>query len=172
MGLFNKIVDVFFKKAKNGVSDNYSSLSKKSGLDADTIRIMKDIEDNYGDLYNKEKVKKHKPKNIKSKPFVSIFERQYNARFAEYIKVYDEETSKKMANQEIWIGMSAKMLILVKGEPYEISNSVLKGKSKDIYFYEKSKNRLGNIAYKFEVILENNSVIGWKDRENRGTKGG
>jgi hypothetical protein len=62
-------------------------------------------------------------------------------------------------------------LILVKGEPYEISNNVLKGKSKDIYYYEKSKNRLGNIAYKFEVILENNFIIGWKDRENRGTKG-
>jgi hypothetical protein len=171
MGIFNKIVDAFFNKAKNSVSDNYSSFSKKSGLDADTNRIIKDMEDNWGHLYDKEKVKKHKPKNKKSKPFVSIFERQYNARFAEYIKVYDEETSKKLANQEIWVGMSAKMLILVKGEPYEISSSVLKDKSKDIYYYEKSKNRLGNIAYKFEVILENNSVIGWKDRENRGTKG-
>ena len=95
----------------------------------------------------------------------------YEKRYNRYIETYDEETSIKLANEEIWIGMTSEMLELVKGEPESVSNNVVRGKVKVVNYYDRTKNRQGNDAYGFEVTLENDVVVGWKDRVNRGTKG-
>jgi hypothetical protein len=54
-GFLEKIVDNFFGSLKRGVSDRYIAAAKKAGLDDETIKIMKDMEANYGDLYSKVK---------------------------------------------------------------------------------------------------------------------
>lgn len=51
-GFLEKIVDNFFGSLKRGVSDKYIAAAKKAGLDDESVRIMKDIETNWGHLYN------------------------------------------------------------------------------------------------------------------------
>jgi hypothetical protein len=51
-GFLEKIVDNFFGSLKRGVSDRYIAAAKKAGLDDESVRIMKDIETNWGHLYN------------------------------------------------------------------------------------------------------------------------
>jgi hypothetical protein len=51
-GFLEKIVDNFFSSLKRGVSDRYIAAAKKAGLDDESVRIMKDIETNWGHLYN------------------------------------------------------------------------------------------------------------------------
>ena len=54
-GFLEKIVDNFFGSLKRGVSDRYIAAAKKAGLDDESVRIMKDIETNWGHLYNNAK---------------------------------------------------------------------------------------------------------------------
>jgi len=49
-GLLNKIVDNFFKALQKGVSDNYIAAADKAGMHPDAIKVMKQMEDQYGDL--------------------------------------------------------------------------------------------------------------------------
>jgi hypothetical protein len=48
--LLNKIVDNFFKALQKGVSDNYIAAANKAGMHPDAIKVMKQMEDQYGDL--------------------------------------------------------------------------------------------------------------------------
>jgi hypothetical protein len=49
-GLLNKIVDNFFKALQKGVSDNYIAAADKAGMPPAAIKVMKQMEDQYGDL--------------------------------------------------------------------------------------------------------------------------
>jgi hypothetical protein len=49
-GLLNKIVDNFFKALQRGVSDSYIAAADKAGMHPDAIKVMKQMEDQYGDL--------------------------------------------------------------------------------------------------------------------------
>lgn len=49
-GLLNKIVDNFFKALQKGVSDSYIAAADKAGMHPDAIKVMKQMEDQYGDL--------------------------------------------------------------------------------------------------------------------------
>lgn len=49
-GLLNKIVDNFFKALQKGVSDSYIAAADKAGMHPEAIKVMKNIEDQYGDL--------------------------------------------------------------------------------------------------------------------------
>ena len=90
----------------------------------------------------------------------------------ELIEKYGEETGKRIFNKELFLGMTSEMLKDVKGRHSEKVENVTNGKVKVKLYYEKSKNRLGNISYGFEVSLENDLVVGWKDRKNKGSKKG
>ena len=77
---------------------------------------------------------------------------------------------KRIINKELWLGMTEEMLLEVKGKPQDISESVSDRSIKKKYFYGKSKNRLGNDSFDFEVTLEDGKITGYKDRRNRGTR--
>jgi hypothetical protein len=49
-GLLNKIVDNFFKALQKGVSDSYIAAAHKAGMHPEAIKVMKQLEDDYGDL--------------------------------------------------------------------------------------------------------------------------
>lgn len=81
-----------------------------------------------------------------------------------------EENGKKIYKKELFVGMTLEMLKEVKGKHAEKVQNVINGKEKIKLYYEKSKNRLGNISYGFEVSLEEGLVVGWKDRKNKATR--
>jgi hypothetical protein len=91
-------------------------------------------------------------------------------RLTRLSKLYNEEQVERILNKQLWLGMTEGMLLEVKGKPQDISESVSGGSIKKKYFYGKSKNRLGNDSYDFEVSIENDIVNGWKDRKSRGTR--
>jgi hypothetical protein len=90
---------------------------------------------------------------------------------SEFIKKYGEEVGKKIYKKELFVGMNLEMLKEIKGKHSEKVQNVTNGKVKVKLYYEKTKNRLGNISYGFEVTIENGLVIGWKDRKNKATFG-
>ena len=86
------------------------------------------------------------------------------------ISMFGVEIAERIIKKEVWEGMSTDMLVESQGKWSDKSESFSNGKSKVKYFYDYSKNRLGNDAYDFEVSTEDGIVVGWKDRRTRGTK--
>jgi hypothetical protein len=86
------------------------------------------------------------------------------------ISLFGVEIAERVIKKEVWEGMSTDMLEESQGEWSDKSESFSNGKLKVKYFYDYSKNRLGNAAYDFEVSTEDGIVVGWKDRRTRGTK--
>ena len=86
------------------------------------------------------------------------------------ILMFGVEIAERIIKKEVWEGMSTDMLVESQGEWSDKSESFSNGKVKVKYFYDYSKNRLGNAAYDFEVSTEDGIVVGWKDRRTRGTK--
>lgn len=87
----------------------------------------------------------------------------------EFIKKYGEEVGKKIYKKELFVGMNLEMLKDIKGKYSEKVQNVTNGKVRFKLYYEKTKNRLGNISYGYEVTIENGLVVGWKDRKNKAT---
>lgn len=87
-------------------------------------------------------------------------------RKADLSKRFSSEDVDKILKQYLWLGMTEEMLVEVKGEPDDTSESVSVGKVKKKYLYGKRENRVGNYSYDFEVSLVNDVVTGWKDRDN------
>ena len=86
------------------------------------------------------------------------------------LRRFQPEEVNKILKGILWVGMTKEMLHEIKGSPDDISENVSKGKVKKKFFYGKSTNRLGNDSFDFEVSLEDDLVVGWKDRVNRGTR--
>lgn len=86
------------------------------------------------------------------------------------INKFGKEIADKIINRDVWEGMTLDMLVESHGDWSNKSESFSNGKLKVKYFYDYSKNRLGNAAYDFEISTEDGIVVGWKDRRVRGTK--
>ena len=76
---------------------------------------------------------------------------------------FGREILQNVQEQKIWQGMQDYLLIASLGNPEDRKESVYKDKIYDDYFYYGQHNRLGNIKYSLQVILENKVVVGWKD---------
>lgn len=200
MGLFDKLKkasDVFFDGLKKDAANQIIKKAESAKLSPtavkfikncdDTIKshkkVMRKLEGNYTEKEKKqlrekkEKLKiikeKEKEKEKEKKLALKVIEKEiYEKRKVEFVEKYGDEIGKKIAKKELFVGMTLEMLKDVKGKHSEKVENVTNGKVKVKLFYEKSKNRLGNDAYGFEVSLENGLVVGWKDRKNKGTKEG
>jgi hypothetical protein len=86
------------------------------------------------------------------------------------ISLFGVEIAERIIKKEVWEGMTTDMLVESQGKWSDKSESFTNGKVKVKYFFDYSKNRLGNAAYDFEVSTEDGIVVGWKDRRTRGTK--
>ena len=142
-------------KILNGID---LKIRKYTAEELEEIRIRRELE---------EKEKKDRNERIKQ-----IEKEQREKLKNSLINKYGEEIGKRIYKKELFVGMTLEMLKDVKGNHSEKVENVTNGKVKVKLFYEKSKNRLGNVAYGFEVSLENGLVVGWKDRKNKGTKEG
>ena len=73
------------------------------------------------------------------------------------IKKLDE----KIAKGELWLGMNKELLCIMKGEPEEKIESISKNKTREEYYYNGTKNRLGNMSYKLKIVLIEGKVEKW-----------
>lgn len=81
----------------------------------------------------------------------------------EIAKQFDNNVAEKVSKGIIWNGMPDFLLIAAMGKANEIRESFLRGTTTEKWYFGGYRNRLGNVKYNLEVIVENNKVIGWKD---------
>lgn len=78
-------------------------------------------------------------------------------------KIYGQDQADKVKKGTIWIGMPITLLIIALGRPNNRKENIYKNKTTEKWYYGEYLTRFGNYKYKFEVILENDKVAGWKD---------
>ena len=61
--------------------------------------------------------------------------------------------------------MTKEMLIESQGQPHDIKESVYKEKTNHKFYFRPRETRQNTIVYAFEVSLENDKVVGWRDLE-------
>ena len=81
----------------------------------------------------------------------------------EVTKRHGKTKGKKIMKGELWMGMSNKELLSMRGKPQDVIKKVSRGKKREEYFYDGYKNRQGNMSYKFRVVLIDGKVDGWND---------
>ena len=196
MGLFDKLKkasDNFFDSLKNNAVENVLSNVREQRLNQQEIDKIEDKRREKEQLEKilkgiDLKIRKYTPEELEQirlqkeldekekkerNERIKIIEKENREKVKnEFFKKYGEEIGKKIYKKELFVGMTLEMLKDVKGKHSEKVENVTNGKVKLKLYYEKSKNRLGNISYGFEVSLENGLVVGWKDRKNKGTKEG
>ena len=73
-------------------------------------------------------------------------------------KYGDKELVDRLMRREIWEGQTAEQLIDSRGNPTQKDSDVLKTKIKETWKYD----RIGRGQYRLRVIVENQTVGGWK----------
>ena len=78
---------------------------------------------------------------------------------------FGEEDADKILNGDIWIDMTKERLIESWGNAQDEKEDVTKNKIKLKWYYNSRTTRQGTIVYEYEVRLENDIVVGWKELE-------
>lgn len=80
-------------------------------------------------------------------------------------KYKDQDIVDKIMNDEYWQGMTESMLFDSLGAPGKHKEDVLKERVKIKYYFNPFEDGQENTKYKFEVTVENDLVVGWKEGE-------
>lgn len=81
----------------------------------------------------------------------------------EISKQYNLEDAEKVSKGIIWIGMPNTLLLISRGVPEEVKDTYYKENVIEKWYYEGYRTRLNTYKYRFEIIVENYKVAGWKD---------
>jgi len=77
----------------------------------------------------------------------------------------DKLVEDKTFEDKIWLDMPVKMLIASWGNPGDKKESVTKSSVKQRLFFNGRENRQGGTSYEYQVDVENDLVVGWKELE-------
>ncbi len=83
--------------------------------------------------------------------------------FQSITETFGQERANQINNGEIYVGMSSFLVIIAKGYAEDIKESLYKDIRTEKWYYDGYVNRLGNTNYNFEITLENEEVVGWKN---------
>jgi hypothetical protein len=82
-------------------------------------------------------------------------------RVQDLVSQFGTWTAERILKNEIWQGMTRKMLLEAMGEPVDVDQNILKSKKKETWKYGwEGANR-----FKLQVFLENDVVVGWKTHQ-------
>lgn len=81
----------------------------------------------------------------------------------EIFSKYGKENYERAKLGEIFEDMDEYLLLIAKGKPAKKESNLVKGKSSEIWYYEKYKTRLNTESYKFSVRLVEGKIKGWKN---------
>ena len=101
---------------------------------------------------------KHKYKDGNDYYFGKPFKRKIVFKKGELI---EDKTFK----DRLWLDMPKDMLIASWGNPGDKKESVTKSSVKQRLFFNGRENRQGGTSYEYQVDLENDLVVGWKELE-------
>lgn len=76
---------------------------------------------------------------------------------------YSKEIKEKLDKGVITTGMHKTLVRFAYGNPEDIKEEFKYGNKVERWYYNGYVNRLGNIKYKLELLIENNYLQGWKD---------
>lgn len=76
---------------------------------------------------------------------------------------FGKEMGLKVKNKELCVGMTKEMVIEFMFKPSHKKQSVSRGKVREEWFYYGYVNRLGNMSYRFRIVIVNGLVQGWND---------
>lgn len=72
-------------------------------------------------------------------------------------KYNDAELVERIMNENFWQGQTQGQLIDSLGKPAEVSEQILKTKTKETWKYQKT----GTNRYALKIIIEDGVVVGW-----------
>ena len=87
--------------------------------------------------------------------------KKVETRYVRLKRKFGDEVGERLYEEEIWLGMTEKMLVELKGKPGKRTESVTKNKKKEELYFEGSKNRQGNLTFKFKAIMINGELEKW-----------
>ena len=103
-------------------------------------------------------ISKHKYKDGNDYYFGKPFNRKI-------VIVKDKVIEDKPFKDGIWMDMPVKMLTASWGRPGDRKDSVTKTSKKSRFFFNGRENRQGGTSYEYQVDVENDLVVGWKELE-------
>ena len=77
----------------------------------------------------------------------------------------DEVIENKPCKEKIWLDMPKDILIASWGNPGDKKETVTKSSIKQRLFFNGRDNRQGGISFEYQVDVENDLVVGWKELE-------
>lgn len=82
------------------------------------------------------------------------------ARIAELTTRFGADVAGRIERHEVWEGATREMILLSLGDPVDIDEKVMKGKTKHTLKYDQTgKNKFG-----LRVTLEDDVCVGWDDK--------
>lgn len=76
---------------------------------------------------------------------------------------YGKDMAVKLEKGTITTGMHKALVKFAYGKPEDIREEYKYGNRIERWYYNGYVNRLGNIKYKLELLIENDRLEGWKD---------
>jgi len=77
--------------------------------------------------------------------------------------LYGEEVAQQVSERDMWIGMPTDLLRASWGEAEDIENYYVRGAWSQKWYYGAHTSKLNTVKYKYEVLIEDDVVAGWKD---------
>jgi len=104
---------------------------------------------------------------VKGKPDFDDGQKYYYGRPFKKKMIFTGDKLKSVngITDPFWIGMKKNMIIASLGTAKDEKKNVSKGKTKLKWYFGGRTTRQGTTAYKYEVRLENDLVVGWKELE-------
>ena len=151
MSIFEeKISEKNYKKKKELIK----KYGKKFGLAVFEKKVHKDM----SLAIVEAAISKHKYKDGNDYYFGKPFNRKI-------VIVKDKVIEDKPFKDGIWMDMPVKMLTASWGRPGDRKDSVTKTSTKSRFFFNGRENRQGGTSYEYQVDVENDLVVGWKELE-------
>jgi hypothetical protein len=174
LNIQNKLVESY-RVGKNISPSHKMILNMKNDddlywLDLNERNVLKNERKNI--LQNEKNIKEDLKiqKSLEIEQKVQLKKDESKLKKEKLVLKYGKEIGTKLYNGEFFVGMTIEMVKEIIPKNAEKVENVVSSKKQTKFFYQKSKNRLGNVSYAFEVTLEDGILVGWKDRRNRGTK--
>lgn len=136
-------------------------LVKKSYFN-DTHNLWNDYQDLRKKTLKAEEENRKRLIKAKAKREAEIQERK-RLQEEKDIKKYGNSAYNKAKRGQLFEGMDTYLLEIAKGAPDYIDERFTNKKYKYRYFYGKFTNQRGKDDYSFQVDIEDDKVIGWKD---------
>ncbi len=84
-------------------------------------------------------------------------ERSRQRRWENLVARFGEQNARRIVDRDLWVGATTEMVLEMFGPPSDVSEKVLKTKTKRVYRYDAFGGPRG-----LKIKLDNDEVVGWE----------